>query len=177
MTARDVENRSAGGRSNAGKGAFPRFQRRMREAAAAWTPVELGGHEVVSQLHMELKPGAEAAGEGRHALDRLDGSIDDEQLDVLRLLVTELVTNSVRHAGATAWIALDVELYANAVRVAVSDRGDGFEPPAIPTPHVDRPGGWGLCLVDRLADRWGVKRGDRTSVWFEMDRPMFAPAN
>jgi anti-sigma regulatory factor (Ser/Thr protein kinase) len=119
---------------------------------------------------MKLKPGAQAAGEGRHALDPLRGSIDQTQLETLRLLVTELVTNSVRHAGAKAFIALDVEIYAKAVRVAVSDRGRGFQPDASPRPHRDRPGGWGLCLVDRLADRWGVSLGERTSVWFEMNR-------
>jgi anti-sigma regulatory factor (Ser/Thr protein kinase) len=124
---------------------------------------------------MELKPGAEAAGEGRHALDRLDGSIDQPQLEVLRLLVTELVTNSIRHAGEQSWIALDVDIYSNAVRVSVTDRGSGFERPEKPQPHRDRPGGWGLCLVDRLSDRWGVARGERTSVWFEVDRaPAFA---
>jgi anti-sigma regulatory factor (Ser/Thr protein kinase) len=120
---------------------------------------------------MRLKPGAEAAGEGRHALDPLDGAVDHSELDVLRLLVTELVTNSVRHAGSTAFIALDVEIYPNSVCVAVSDRGPGFQPQKSPRPHSDRPGGWGLCLVDRLADRWGVVRGERTSVWFQLTRP------
>lgn len=120
---------------------------------------------------MQLRPGAQAAGEGRHALDPLGGAIEQAQLDTLRLLVTELVTNSVRHAAATAFIALDVAIYSNAVRVAVSDHGRGFRPDESPQPHTDRPGGWGLCLVDRLSDRWGVSLGERTSVWFEMDRP------
>lgn len=159
-----------GDRFNAARTPFPRFQKRRREAQG-WIPVDLGGHEVVARLHMRLKRGAQAAGEGRHALDRLDGSIDDSQLAVLRLLVTELVTNSVRHADSgDKWIGLEVEIYSNAVRVIVSDRGPGFQPPAQPEPHPDRPGGWGLCLLDRLADRWGVLTNDETSVWFEMDR-------
>src|SRR4051812_19011678 len=173
MTARDATNQGAGGQRTDNDRAFPRYERRRREAGA-WTPVDLGGHEVVSYLHMKLRPGAQAAGEGRHALDPLDGAIDQGQLDILRLLVTELVTNSVRHGGAPSWIDLSVELYSNAVRVAVSDRGEGFDAPEKPEPHVDRPGGWGLCLVDRLSDRWGVARGDITSVWFEMDRPALA---
>src|SRR4051812_7090895 len=92
---------------------FARFERRRREPDdSGWTPVDLGGHEVVARLHMQLRPGPQAAGEGRHALDRLDGSIDEDQLGELRLLVTELLTNSVRH-GATehGWISLDVEIY------------------------------------------------------------------
>jgi anti-sigma regulatory factor (Ser/Thr protein kinase) len=126
---------------------------------------------------MRMKPGPQAAGEGRHALDRLEGALDSDQLSELRLLVTELLTNSVRHGGAPeAWITLDCEIYANAVRVAVTDRGRGFEPEPTPRPHPDGAGGWGLCLVDRLANRWGVNRGEQTEVWFELDRSPFAAA-
>jgi anti-sigma regulatory factor (Ser/Thr protein kinase) len=151
---------------------FPRFENRRQAAAGdGWSPVDLGGHEVVSRLHLTLKTGPEAAGEGRHALDRLAGAMPDEQLETLRLLVTELLTNSIRHGtDGDGWIALDVEIYANSVRVAVTDRGPGFDAPENPTPHHDRPGGWGLCLVDRLASRWGVARDQGTRVWFELDR-------
>src|SRR3954468_6385520 len=109
---------------------FPRFQqRRWENGPDGWAPVDLGGHEVIARLHMQLKPGPQAAGEGRHALDRLEGSIEQRQLDELRLLVTELLTNSVRHgADEQTWIKLDVEIYSNTVRVEVTDRGPGFEP-------------------------------------------------
>jgi anti-sigma regulatory factor (Ser/Thr protein kinase) len=170
MTARNsTRSNDSGHQFDPGTGAFPRYQQRQA-AAAAWEPIDLGGHEVVARLHMELKHGAEAVGEGRHALDPLDGAIDTSELEVLRLLVTELITNSVRHAGAASWIGLDVEIYSNSVRVSVTDRGAGFEAPETPVPHIDRPGGWGLCLVDRLSNRWGVARNGRTSVWFEVDR-------
>jgi anti-sigma regulatory factor (Ser/Thr protein kinase) len=152
--------------------AFPRFQQRRQAAAeSGWVPVDLGGHEVIARLHMRLKPGPQAVGEGRHALDRLEGSIEADQLSELRLLITELLTNSVRHGTTeTDWITLDVEIYANAVRVVVTDPGPGFELHDKPRPHSDRPGGWGLCLVDHLADRWGVESGNETSVWFEVER-------
>jgi anti-sigma regulatory factor (Ser/Thr protein kinase) len=157
---------------------FPRLLAQHMEArSSGWSRVDLGGHEVVARLHMRIKAGPEAAGEGRHALDRLEGSVDPEQLAELRLLVTELLTNSVRHATEDGdWIGLDVDIYANAVRVVVTDRGPGFHPEPTPQPHVDRSGGWGLCLVDRLADRWGVEHSDETSVWFEVDRSPFATA-
>jgi anti-sigma regulatory factor (Ser/Thr protein kinase) len=156
---------------------FPRFERRQENNGSGWMPVDLGGHEVVARLHLQLRPGPEAAGEGRHALDRLDGALNAEQLSELRLLVTELLTNSVRH-GTTGkdWITLEVDIYANAVRVVVTDRGPGFVPEPTPMPHPDRPGGWGLCLVDRLADRWGVDTNGETAVWFELDRGRFATA-
>jgi anti-sigma regulatory factor (Ser/Thr protein kinase) len=152
--------------------AFPRFDRGRGEGAEARSrPLDFSGHEVVARLHMRLKPGPEAAGEGRHALDRLEGTLPGDQLNELRLLVTELLTNSVRHgARAANWIALDVDVYANAVRVVVTDPGPGFQLKRPPRPHPDRPGGWGLCLVDHLADRWGVDSGDETAVWVELDR-------
>jgi anti-sigma regulatory factor (Ser/Thr protein kinase) len=151
---------------------FPRFERhRAENAGSGWLPVDLGGHEVVARLHMRLKAGPEAAGEGRHALDRLEGAIADDQLSELRLLVTELLTNSVRHgAQGSGWITLEVEIYANGVRVVVKDHGPGFRPKDPPQPHPDRPGGWGLCLVESLSDRWGVDSGEETAVWFEIDR-------
>ena len=157
---------------------FPRFQRRRgQNRDSGWIPVDLGGHEVIGRLHLQLRPGPQAAGEGRHALDRLEGSIEQEQLSELRLLVTELLTNSIRHGvGDRGWIELDVEIYANSVRAVVTDSGPGFEPDPEPKPHLDRPGGWGLCLVDRLANRWGVDREGGTAVWFEIDRPRFAHA-
>ena len=139
--------------------------------ARQWIPLDLGGHEVIGRLHMQLRPGPQAAGEGRHALDRLEGAIDHDQLSELRLLITELLTNSVRHgAREQGWITLDIEIFANSVRVVVKDRGPGFKVDGPPQPHADRPGGWGLCLVDRIADRWGVELTDETAVWFEVDR-------
>lgn len=149
---------------------FPRFDRVRAESSSGCAPVELGGHDVVARLHLKLRPGPEAAGEGRHALDRLEGAIDAERLSELRLLVTELLTNSVRHGASREWITLDVEICANAVRAVVTDQGRGFVPDPSPRPHPDRPGGWGLCLVDHLADRWGVERRRGTSVWFELQR-------
>ena len=156
---------------------FPRFARQdKKKQRSGWLPLDLGGQEVVGRLHLQLRPGPEAAGEGRHALDRFDGALKEEQLAELRLLVTELLSNSVKHGGGHDWITLDVELYADAVRAVVTDHGGGFEPEPHPQPHADRPGGWGLCLVDRLADRWGVERDGGTAVWFELARIGFAHA-
>jgi anti-sigma regulatory factor (Ser/Thr protein kinase) len=140
------------------------------ETDSGWRSAD-GQGDQVARLHLQLRSAPEAAGEGRHALDRLDGLLNQGQLDELRLLVTELLTNSIRHGTRPGdWITLDVDVYATAVRVSVTDRGPGFQPRPDPHPNRDRPGGWGLCLVDRLADRWGVNSGAGTSVWFEIDR-------
>jgi anti-sigma regulatory factor (Ser/Thr protein kinase) len=65
-------------------------------------------------------------------------------------------------------VELQVWASDKVVRVAVTDQGAGFEPQGRPT-SGDR-SGWGLMMVDRLADRWGVELGSGTEVWFEMRR-------
>jgi anti-sigma regulatory factor (Ser/Thr protein kinase) len=143
---------------------FPRYE---RSRAAGW---QAAAPPAISRLQLRMRPGPEAATEGRHALDRLDGALDAVQLETLRLLVTELITNAVRHARCREWIDLHIDLYPDSVHAQVVDSGVGFQPPEQPTPHGDRPGGWGLCLVDRLADRWGVTPDNVTRVWFELER-------
>jgi anti-sigma regulatory factor (Ser/Thr protein kinase) len=90
-------------------------------------------------------------------------------MDTMRLLVTELIANSVKHAGSDA-VGLKVAVGHRAVLVEVRDEGPGFEP-AGRTEGQDETSGWGLYLVDRLADRWGVAHEDTsTRVWFELKR-------
>jgi anti-sigma regulatory factor (Ser/Thr protein kinase) len=120
-------------------------------------------------MSVELEPSATAAGEARAALTVLDGRLDRDMLDDIRLLVSELVTNSVRHAGARReLVGIAVTRSGGTVRVEVSDGGTGFRPRPRDKAH-DEVGGWGLHLVDRLTDRWGVDTGRRTRVWFELD--------
>jgi anti-sigma regulatory factor (Ser/Thr protein kinase) len=122
-------------------------------------------------LDLRLAASPEAVAEARHALDRLGGVVPERRLRDIRLLVSELVTNAVRHAGlgTSDVIRLVVDVSRDALRVEVHDPGAGFEP-GPPAPDPARPSGWGLFLVDELADRWGVDSGRRTLVWFEVDR-------
>jgi len=86
------------------------------------------------------------------------------------LLVSELVSNAVRHAptGDRPGVELRIRTEPSRVRVVVSDPGGGFEPaPRLPT--AAEGSGWGLYLVDRIADRWGVLSKERNEVWFEID--------
>jgi anti-sigma regulatory factor (Ser/Thr protein kinase) len=92
--------------------------------------------------------------------------------DVL-LLTSELVTNSVLHAGVgpESEIAVLVRVSDDVIRVAVSDPGSD-QAPHIVEPDPAAPGGMGLYMVERLSHRWGVeRRGSRgTTVWFEIAR-------
>lgn len=96
--------------------------------------------------------------------------MDEERLDEVRLLVSELVTNSVRHSGMgdREWIGLRVDHSPRMLRVEVTDKGPGFEA-GQPLPSMYQDSGWGLYLVEQIADRWGVKQEEGTCVWFELD--------
>jgi anti-sigma regulatory factor (Ser/Thr protein kinase) len=95
----------------------------------------------------------------------------------LCLLVSELVTNSVRHARLRPpdTIRLRVEVSDRLLRVGVTDPGEGFGADIL-EPAVRGPGGWGLFLTERLADRWGVDRESGwTTVWLELDLDPLGP--
>ena len=121
------------------------------------------------QLDLERNP--DSAAEARRALADVADQLTPRRLEDARLLVSELVTNAIRHAGLAAAdrITLVVETDDRALRIEVRDPGPGFELTE-PTPDPARPSGWGLYLVRELSDRWGVERADDTTVWFELDR-------
>ena len=123
------------------------------------------------RLERRLPASPEAASVARHALDDLGDAVSDSRLRDVRLLVSEVVTNAVRHANLAAGDAIElvVELNRRTLRVEVHDPGGGFVP-STPAPDPTRPSGWGLYLVAELADRWGVDSAETTRVWFEFDR-------
>lgn len=122
------------------------------------------------ELTFELAGGPYAVTAARLALSDLDSMVDETQAFDVRLLVSELVTNSVKHAesGPDDSIALRLEIGDSVIRCEVCDSGPGFEPPEISADEGhDR--GWGLFFVEQIADRWGVDRDD-ARVWFEIER-------
>jgi anti-sigma regulatory factor (Ser/Thr protein kinase) len=121
-------------------------------------------------LKLRLAGGEDAASRARAALRAFNGGLAGIA-DSVRLLTTELVTNTFRHGGASreAVIELEVRTSPRGVRVEVDDGGPGFEPRLREPSHE---GGFGLLLVERMADRWGVDRERPSRVWFEVDRPV-----
>jgi anti-sigma regulatory factor (Ser/Thr protein kinase) len=120
-------------------------------------------------ISVRLRGGPEAAARARRALSKLRADIDPPLMETLRLLVTELVSNSVRHARADT-VVLKVLVGRTAVLTEVTDAGPGFDPEQTGKPGTDD-SGWGLFLVERLAHRWGVaQKDDATKVWFELRR-------
>ncbi|WP_354701339.1 transcriptional regulator [Paraconexibacter sp. AEG42_29] len=105
--------------------------------------------------------------------DNLGGILDVERVEEVRLLVSELASNAVKHAGGLDYV-LSLDLDPHRLRVELADSGPGPVAGASSKVRGALPeGGYGLGIVDRLASRWGVERGTGptpTSVWFEMLR-------
>ena len=125
----------------------------------------------MTQIDLTLTPNSEAALAARYSLNRLEGGLPLEKLEDVRLIVSELVTNSVRHAELSPdeHILLAVVISDGLVRGRVCDPDPGFKKPSEPRPRTDMSGGWGLPIVERIPDRWGVERNGCVCVWFEID--------
>ena len=126
------------------------------------------GQPAAESLVVELTPTPMAAPEAR-ALIGGNGTLPGSVRDDVLLLVTELVTNAVLHssAGPDTLVRVELRRGKDMVSVAVSDEGTGFaaEPPL----QRNETDGWGLALVDRIADRWAVAQtGSGTRAWFEI---------
>jgi anti-sigma regulatory factor (Ser/Thr protein kinase) len=121
-----------------------------------------------TSLDVDISRTPQAPKEARGAVRRLGDAIAPDVREDVVLLVSELVTNSVKY-GDEGDLRLKIEAPApRQLRVEVVNEGASFEPRAR-TGSVTDAGGWGLHVVDRLADRWGVHAGS-THVWFEIDR-------
>jgi anti-sigma regulatory factor (Ser/Thr protein kinase) len=97
------------------------------------------------------------------------GLIGDGRRGSLELVISEVVTNAVRHGRPGGEILLATTPKPGFLCVQVTDEGAGFAP----RPGAmasDENGGYGLFLVERLTRRWGITRENaRTRVWFEFD--------
>jgi anti-sigma regulatory factor (Ser/Thr protein kinase) len=125
----------------------------------------------VERLKMSFVAEPQAVPAARNALTALDGSIAGDARHKLHLLVSEVLSNAVVHGSRrpTDSIALRVGLETGTIRVQVRDRGSGLaEMPRMRRGEL-RAQGWGLFLVDQLADRWGVGDGGTNELWFELD--------
>jgi anti-sigma regulatory factor (Ser/Thr protein kinase) len=115
-------------------------------------------------MRLVLKPNELAPGKARARISRLESRLEPRYDDVV-LVVSELVTNSVRHAASEQTIEMTVEVSDARIRLEVSDRGQGF----LPLDSM-RGEGHGLVIVDRIAASWGVITNGRCTVWVEISK-------
>jgi anti-sigma regulatory factor (Ser/Thr protein kinase) len=95
-----------------------------------------------------------------------------ERGDVM-LVISELVTNAVRHANGGQGhdtVSVAVGIATARLRIEVCDTGAGFSVDGVDRCASDEPGGRGLLIVDAIAQRWGASRDGRHCVWLEIKR-------
>jgi anti-sigma regulatory factor (Ser/Thr protein kinase) len=127
--------------------------------------------ELTRLSEVALAADAYAPGAARIVIsDCLTGLVAHRVLDEARLLGSELVGNSVRHGDLRAGdpVVVRVHLGAEVLRIEVENAGTAGTVTAQPAARGS--GGFGLQLVELLAERWGVRRTHSTTVWFESGR-------
>lgn len=114
-------------------------------------------------------PEATAAAMGRRVLDGLSDGLEPNRLDDARLLLTELIANAIQHGNLDGADRISVVLRrrADGIVVEVADPGQGAPVAAV---EPSSGNGWGLTLLERLADEWGLEpRSDGgTLAWFRL---------
>ena len=130
------------------------------------SPAFVGRRSVIRTLDIPRDDRAPKV--ARQAFSDLAAGLDHGVVEDARLLLSELVSNSVRHgAGDSVCVIVDVRS-PRRLRCEVIDQGSGFLPLARPAGSQED-GGWGLHLVESLSESWGVREGS-THVWFELAR-------
>jgi anti-sigma regulatory factor (Ser/Thr protein kinase) len=134
----------------------------------AQAPVSPGGSQAELKVSVPASPDAGSA--LRRAVRSLDRWLGPRTTEDAELLVSELANNGFQHASTArdGRITLDARVEPGRLRVEVRDGGGGFERRYRRGDRTE-PGGWGLMLVDDLADRWGIEGSPSTTVWFELN--------
>ena len=124
-------------------------------------------------LKLELERNPDAPSLARAAIVEFchDSDSSPSTMETVMLLVSEVVTNAVIHPEVEppGKVALYARLEKEAIRVEVTDEGNGFTPrPGNPTQLGS---GFGLYLLEKESARWGVEATPHTTVWFEVATP------
>ncbi|CAN5602477.1 hypothetical protein BH10ACT3_BH10ACT3_22900 [soil metagenome] len=113
---------------------------------------------------------ATAAGQARALLAAVGSPYIESVLDTAQLLLSELVTNVVRHTPCSS-MTLSLHLAPGSIRAEVYDC-DATRFPAMAPLRPTEPGGIGLRIVDQMATSWGAhETGHGKCVWFEIAAP------
>jgi anti-sigma regulatory factor (Ser/Thr protein kinase) len=120
---------------------------------------------VAQELELTLDSQPESVGQARRVTTQVIVGIDEQTLEDVRLIVSELVTNAIKH-GPQGRVKLRIRRQGRTIHGEVEDEGTstfGFRRKA----RLGPDGGLGLRVVDSLSDRWGVDAGT-ARVWFEL---------
>jgi anti-sigma regulatory factor (Ser/Thr protein kinase) len=118
----------------------------------------------VRSAGLTLPHDVSAVGAARRALDGYlrDHAIDSDRQYDARLVLTELISNAIRHAPPRATGDLDVAwgLDRRHIYLEVTDGKGSTEPQQVPAAHPESIGGRGLAIVSVLTSTWGVRLDD-----------------
>jgi anti-sigma regulatory factor (Ser/Thr protein kinase) len=115
------------------------------------------------EITLASEPGSVAR--ARQVTAQVVGGIDDRTLEDITLIVSELVTNAIKH-GPAGKVTMRLSREGNTIRGEVEDEGTRPFGRRL-TQRLGPGGGHGLRVVDTLSDRWGVD-ADSARVWFEL---------
>lgn len=130
----------------------------------------LGTAERTHEIRLSVPAEPTSLAVVRRAVQGLEDVCGVDMTDRLAVVLSELVTNAIRHGGISSEDKVEVDVVAgpDEARGAVVDPGIGFDPHQLSRRPVDE-GGLGLRIVDRCSKRWGVtRRQGMTEVWFEL---------
>jgi anti-sigma regulatory factor (Ser/Thr protein kinase) len=121
-----------------------------------------------ARLRLACHPSVVA--EARRAVGQFEPAVPGPVLDSARLVVTELVTNSIVHGirEGDGWVDVMIERRPFCLRIEVADPACSGLRPVLRPVGPGSTSGWGLQLVDRLATEWGVDTATGTRVWCEL---------
>jgi anti-sigma regulatory factor (Ser/Thr protein kinase) len=127
---------------------------------------------VAQELEITLDSLPESVAQARRVTTQVIDGLSEQTLEDVRLIVSELVTNAVKH-GPDGRVRVHIRREGNTIRGEVEDEGTsafGLRRKV----RLGPDGGLGLRLVDSLSDRWGVEAGT-ARVWFELSDHQAAP--
>ena len=128
-------------------------------------------YEAIQKVALASSPDAPAQARAELTAWLRQVPLDDTLIDDARLLVSELVTNSFRHAriAPDQPLRLTMSLRAARLRLELHDAGTDGEVERRPPRVDDRAGGFGLDFIARISSAWGVDRNAHgTTVWLEL---------
>ena len=121
-----------------------------------------------TERRLKFRSLPQAVGAARRVLRAWEGHFEPDLFYDLSLCVSELVTNRIRQAGSEGGDQIELVVRRSEALVRAEVREP--KPNVVVTqPPVESLADWGMFIVDRVADRWGVNRGEGTVVWCEID--------
>jgi anti-sigma regulatory factor (Ser/Thr protein kinase) len=126
------------------------------------------------EIEAEIEADPTSAREARDAVTELleQNGCDDRLMESARLVVSELVTNAVVHAGTHIGLRCRLDVVACSVRIEVTDMRPDAQPVLRASDSFGEGGGWGLKFVSTLGSNWGVATSEHhKTVWCDVGGP------